>query len=358
MNSDPRRKQPGPAVGRRRKTLLTLLAFLVLAALAVAGWYYWRITRPVTDLKGKKSLFLYIRTGSDFNAVMDSLTRPGILTSPGDFAWLADLKGYPQRVRPGRYRIVDRMPNNALVNLLRSGMQEPVMITIQNVTRPGDLAGRIGRRLETDSARLAALFRDYRFLSDYGVTPSTLFTLFIADTYEFYWNTSPQQLFERMKKEHDRFWNDDRKQLAAARGLSVAGVVTLASIVEKESNKNDERPVIAGVYLNRLRLGMALQADPTVVFAWNVAGIRRVTGRHTQIDSPYNTYLHPGLPPGPICLPGISSIEAVLHAEKHDYLYFCAREDLSGYHRFAATLDEHNRNARRYQKALDKLRIH
>ena len=249
------------------------------------------------------------------------------------------------------------MHNNTLINLLRSGRQEPVRVTIQNVRTRDELAGKIGRNLEVDSARLVKLFNDPAYLAKFDISPPTLFVLFIPDTYEFYWNTSGDQLFKRIYQEYQHFWTSRRRQMADSLHLSVAQVVTLASIVEKESNKNDEKPVIAGVYLNRLKKQIPLQADPTVIFAWNDYRIRRVLKMHTEIKSPYNTYLCAGLPPGPICLPSIASVDAVLHAANHGYFYFCAREDLSGYHNFASSLEEHNRNARRYQKALDKMNI-
>jgi UPF0755 protein len=319
--------------------------------------YYHLVTKPVISLKGKKSSFLYIRTGSGFGAVKDSLVKKGYLTDPETFEWLARRKHYDRHVKPGRYRLVNMMRNNALVNILRSGNQEPVRVVIQNVRTPEELAGNIGRRLEVDSLQLNALFKDPSFLARFDVSPPTLFVLFVPDTYEFFWNTSGEQLFKRMFREYQQFWTPRRRQLADSLHLSLAEVVTLASIVGKETIKNDEKPVIAGVYINRLKKKIPLQADPTVIFAWNDYRIRRVLKKHTAIKSPYNTYISAGLPPGPICLPSIASVDAVLHAVNHPYFYFCAKEDLSGYHNFAADLEAHNRNARKYQKALDKMNI-
>lgn len=320
-------------------------------------WYYIRWTKPVINLKEKKSCYFYIHSGSGFEAVKDSLVKKRYLNDPETFAWLAQLKHYDRHVKPGRYRLVNGMRNNALVNLLRSGKQEPVRIIIQNVRTREELAGKIGRQLEVDSAKLIKLFSNPSYLAKFNISPATLFVLFIPDTYEFFWNTSGDQLFKRMNREYEHFWNPRRKQMADSLQLSVAEVVTLASIVEKESNKNAEKPMIAGVYLNRLKKRIPLQADPTVIFAWNDYRIRRVLKIHTEIKSPYNTYFRTGLPPGPICLPSMASIDAVLHAVNHSCFYFCAREDLSGYHNFAADLEAHNRNARKYQKALDKMNI-
>ena len=319
--------------------------------------YYVRVTDHVLDLKKKKTCLFYIHTGSGFGAVKDSLIKKGYLTDPEKFEWLARRKHYDQNVKPGRYRLINGMSNNALVDLLRSGKQEPVRITIHNVRTANELAGKIGKHLEVDSVQLSVLFNDPSSLTAFDISPATLFVLFIPNTYEFLWNTSGEQLLKRMHEEYGHFWTSRRRHLADSLHLSIAEIVTLASIVEKESNKNDEKSIIAGVYINRLKNKIPLQADPTVIFAWNDYRIRRVLKMHTEIKSPYNTYYRSGLPPGPICLPSIASIDAVLNAVNHSYYYFCAKEDLSGYHNFAANLGGHNLNAKKYQKALDKLKI-
>jgi UPF0755 protein len=341
---------------RFRLIIFVTAAILVFCAFILTH-FYLRITKPVISLGEKKSSFFYIHTGSGFQAVKDSLIKQGYLTDPDAFEWLAKRKKYVQHVKPGRYRLTNGMRNNALVNLLRSGMQETVPVIIQNVRTPAELAGRIGKKLEVDSLQLIRKFKDPGYLGRYNLAPPTLLVLFIPNTYDFYWNTSEDQLFKRMAQEFERFWNTQRKRAADSLHLTVAQVITLASIIEKETNKNDEKRIIAGVYLNRLKKGIPLQADPTVIFAWNDFRIKRVTKKHTEIKSPYNTYVRTGLPPGPICLPSISSIDAALHPANHSFIYFCAKEDLSGYHNFAADLDTHNSNARRYQKALDKLNI-
>lgn len=343
-------------INRIPPILVLVLLTLIILSIALVR-YYVRVSSPVIELKDKKTAIFYIHTGAVFEAIKDSLVKKGYLTDPGKFEWLARRKHYDQHVKPGRYRLVNRMSNNSLVNLFRAGMQEPVRVVIQNVRTRADLAGKIGRILEVDSMQLISLFNDPSYLARFNIGPPTLLVLFIPDTYEFYWNTSGEELLNRMNLEFDRFWTSKRRRLADSLHLTIPEVVTLASIVEKESNKNDEKPVIAGVYINRLKKHIPLQADPTVIFAWNDFQIRRVLKMHTELKSPYNTYYLPGLPPGPICLPSIASVEAVLHAANHSYYYFCAKEDLSGYHNFAANLDEHNRNARRYQKALDKMKI-
>lgn len=246
------------------------------------------------------------------------------------------------------------MSNLQLVTLLRSGMQEPVLVRFQNVKNLQDFAGKIAHQLEADSARLMSLLNDPNYLRQYNITPQTSYILFLPNTYEFYWNTSAEQFMDRMNREKNRFWNGDRVAQADSIGLNIAKVVILASIVEKETAKDSEKPTIAGVYMNRLNKGWPLQADPTVLFAWDDRSIRRVYLKHAQIDSPYNTYKNLGLPPGPICLPSIASIESVLHYDHHSYMFFCAKEDLSGYHAFATNYSDHQKNARKYQKVLDR----
>ncbi len=249
------------------------------------------------------------------------------------------------------------MTNIELVSLLRSGAQEPLRMTVPLVRTPAELAGKLARKLEPDSTAWIRAFSDPFLLQRFQISPLHLFSIIIPETYDFYWNISPEKWLSKMKYESSLFWKEERIGKAGQRGLSVPEVIILASIVEKETNQNDEKPVIAGVYLNRLSRKMPLQADPTVVFAWQDFSIRRVLKRHLEIPSPYNTYRQPGLPPGPICLPSVASIDAVLNASAHQYLYFCASEDQSGYHSFAKTLQEHQRNAQRYQAALNKLNI-
>jgi UPF0755 protein len=241
-----------------------------------------------------------------------------------------------------------------LVNLLRSGKQEPVRVTFQNIRSREELAGKISRQIEADSLSLLKLLRDPDYLKQFGVNPLNSFVLFIPNTYEFYWNTTAKGFLARMAREKTKFWNRTRIEKCQRSRFSVSQVVTLASIIEKETIKDKEKPIIAGVYVNRLTNGWPLQADPTIIYAWNDYTIKRVLNNHLKINSPYNTYLHNGLPPGPICLPSISSIDAVLDFRHHDYFYFCAKDDLSGYHVFAENLAEHNRNAKKYQAAIKK----
>lgn len=266
----------------------------------------------------------------------------------------ATLLHYARNVRPGRYEVAPGKSTLQLVRDLRNGRQAPVRLTIPNVRTMNDLAARLGRQLEADSAEWAASFADSAFCSQFGCDTATLACLFLPNTYEVFWNVTPAQLTRRMKRESKAFWTQERLQAAEAAGLTPFEVITLASIVDQETANNEEKPLIAGMYLNRLREGMKLQADPTVKFALHRFDLRRILHEHLTVDSPYNTYHYEGLPPGPIAIPALSSIDAVLHYAHHDYLYMCAKEDFSGTHRFAATYEEHMRNARRYAEALNR----
>jgi UPF0755 protein len=338
---------------------LYLLLVLILIGGAAGGyWLYQTLFSPNVRIKAGTPPFLYIPTGSHFEDVTAILERNKLLKNISSFERVAGWKHYEEKVRPGRYRIREGMSNIELVGLLRSGKQEPVMVTFQNIRTRKEFAGKISKLLEADSISLLKLMNDKEFLMQYGVDPANSFVLIIPNTYEFYWNTSAKDFFRRMEKEKEKFWNAKRKEKCRAEGLTISQVVTLASIVEKESVKDSEKPAIAGVYMNRLKKGWPLQADPTVIFALNDYTIRRVLNCHLTVDSPYNTYLHTGIPPGPICVPSISSIDAVLNYQHHNYYYFCAKDDLSGYHVFATTLQEHSRNAKKYQAAIKKQGIH
>jgi UPF0755 protein len=250
------------------------------------------------------------------------------------------------------------MSNNELINMLRSGRQEPVSLTFNNLRTEKQLAKRLDSQLEMDSKSIMEFFNSDSVAKAYGFDKYTLKCLFIPNTYEVYWNISVKDLFDRMQKEYNDFWSNKRVRHAESLGMSKAEIITLASVVNEETRKDDEKKRIAGVYVNRLEKGMRLQADPTVVYAVGNFSIQRVLKKHYRIDSPFNTYKYGGLPPGPICFPEISSIDAVLNYEKHNYLYFCAKPDFSGYHNFAKTLKQHNRNAELYRRELNKRKIY
>jgi UPF0755 protein len=270
------------------------------------------------------------------------------------FRWTAERLKYTNAVKPGKYLLKPKMNNKELITLLRSGEQTPVMVIFNNIRTKDQLAQKISEQIEAPSLAILNLLNDQDYTRQLGFTPDNVLSLFIPDTYEFYWNTPADKFIKRMKTEYSKFWTDSMRLRAKNIGFNPVEVSVLASIVQQETNKNDEKSVIAGVYINRYRKGWRLDADPTLIFALGDYSVNRVLNAYKQIDSPYNTYMYAGLPPGPICLPTIASLKAVLNYSKHNYMYFCARDDFSGYHSFAATYDQHLVNARRFQKALDK----
>lgn len=341
----------------RRRLILIAISLVVPAAFFTIVFLYGRLYSPSVFPVGGESV-LFIPEGAGYEQAMDTVEANLEIKNLNALKWVAGKKKYPVLVKPGKYVINKALSNNDLINLLRGGRQTPVMITFNNVRTLNELAGKIGGQIEADSAEIMAFFSDPENYSGDGFRPETVISVFIPDTYEFYWNTSARKLYIRMLREYNRYWNRDRIRKSEETGLSPVEVSTLASIVDEEALKNDEKPRIAGVYMNRLRKGMPLQADPTIKFAINNFSVNRILYRHLETDSPYNTYKYAGLPPGPIACPSISGLEAVLNAEKHDYLYFAARPDFSGYHNFARTLSEHNMNARRYQNELNRRRIY
>ena len=339
---------------KRLTVVLGIVAILVVVAILAGFRLYNMVMKPNVVTPEQKEFSLYIPTGADFDQVKDSLYSNHLIIDPASFEWVAQHKDYPSHVKPGRYVLKNGMGNNQLTNMLRGGLQTPVKVTFNNIRDVKILAGRIGTQIEADSASIAAYLADNINLNKLGFNSLTIPAMFLPNTYEFYWNTDAEKFVEKMKCEYDKFWNDERRNKARDIGLSPVQVSILASIVDKETNKTDEMPRIAGVYLNRLRNGWLLQADPTLVFAVGDFDLKRVLNVHKEVESPYNTYKYAGLPPGPICIPSLQSINAVLNAEKHNYYYFCAKDDFSGYHVFAKTLTEHNRNAQRYQRALSR----
>lgn len=304
-----------------------------------------------------KNYHLFIRDSDNFESVVAQLKGNSCLQDIRSFRQVAKIKDYDVNVRPGAYIIESGWSNGKLVNLLRAGAQTPVMVTFNNVRTREELAGKLARQLQSDSIDFLTAFRNDSNAVKVGFKRETLPALFIPNTYSFYWTTTPAGFLNRMKREYDQFWNEGRRLKAKAIGLTTDQVATLASIVQEESNKNDEKPVIAGVYLNRLKKSWPLQADPTIKFALGDFTIHRILTDQLSVESPYNTYKNIGLPPGPINIPEISSLDAILNYRVHDFFYFCAKEDFSGYHNFAKTLFEHNNNARKYQAALNKLKV-
>jgi UPF0755 protein len=334
---------------------VSLITILLLGIFSLRFYHF--VKSPNISLKGKASTYLYIPTGTDFKGLLGIIKRRGILKNEKSFIFVSARKHYDARVKAGKYMLRAGMSNNELVNLLRSGKQVPVRLNIQSARSVAELAGKLSHQVEADSASLMKLFNDPLYLQQFGIDPDNVFVLFLPNTYEIFWNTSATQLVWKMSLEQKSFWNSIRRQQLSATGLDIKQVVTIASIVDKETNKDSEKPDIAGVYINRLHKGWPLQADPTVIYACGDYSIRRLSSQFLKTESRYNTYLHTGLPPGPICIPSVSSIDAVLNFRNHKYMYFCAKDDLSGYHNFAMSLTEHLHNAKNYQKALDNLNI-
>lgn len=333
---------------------VSLLAMTLLLTIFTTGTIVYKAFYGPAVIKNAT---LFIHDKDQFGEVMQLLKASQCLTNLQDFERFAKLKDYPEHIKPGSYKIESGWSIARVVQLLRSGAQTPVMVIFNNIRTLEELAGRLSKQLQSDSLSFLMQFRNDSNVVQMGFKPATLPSLFIPNTYSFYWTTTPAGFLNRMKREYDLFWNDTRKTKAREAGLTPEEVATLASIVQEESNKNDEKPVIAGVYLNRLRNKWPLQADPTIRFSLGDFTIHRILTAHLSVVNPYNTYLNTGLPPGPINIPEISSLESVLNFAKHEYFYFCAREDFSGYHNFARTLSDHNRNARKYQEALNKMKV-
>lgn len=340
------------------KWLKILILTGVLAVLSGAGALYYVVYKSNVAVKGDKSYkIIRIPTGSEFPRVMELMKEHDLLKNRMTFQWLSDKMNYVGNVIPGRYKIKEGMSNLRLIRLLRSGQQEPLNIVLRQVRKKEEIAYLFCHRLEADSARFMAHLNDKYFLRPYGFTPENVLALFIPNTYEFYWNTHSEEIIERMHREYTKFWNEERLEKAKDMNLEPVEVIILASIVEQETYRDSEEDKIAGVYLNRLKKDWKLQADPTLKFALDRFDLDRVLNKHKEVESPYNTYKYKGLPPGPICTPERQTIDATLNAENHDYMYFCAKPDFSGYHNFSKTYQQHLVYARKLQRALNERNI-
>jgi UPF0755 protein len=343
-----------PIVQMKKLRILMLTAATIIVAGAFAGW--WLILKPSVIVRGEKAV-IFIPEGADFGKVLDSLNSHMDIKYPRIFSWVAGMKNYPAHIKAGKYAFERDMSPLSMINRLRSGDQTPVRVTFNNIRTIPQLAGKVGGQIEADSASIAGFLSDPQNYIREGFSKEEVISVFIPDTYEFYWNTDASAFYRRMVKEYKKFWNETRLAKARELQLTPVEVAILASIVDDEVLKASEKPTIAGVYINRLKRGIPLQACPTIKFALNDFTITRVLKKHLTVDSPYNTYKHKGFPPGPIGCPTKEGIDAVLNAEKHDYLYFVAKADFSGYHHFSRTLAEHNRYAAEYQRELDKRKI-
>ncbi|WP_053992578.1 endolytic transglycosylase MltG [Mangrovimonas sp. TPBH4] len=337
------------------KKILLAIALIGLAIAAFIAYYiYGAMFKPNTSFNNDQA-FVYIPSGATYQEVREQLEP--LLLDIDKFDALANRKKYTTNIKAGKYAIKKGMSNNDIINSIRSN-NIPIKLSFNNQESLAKLAGRIAVQIEADSLALLNEMTSEGFLQKNGFSEKTALGMYIPNSYEFFWNTSSEQFCERMAKEYDRFWNDNRRAKAKEIGLSQDEVMTLASIVHEESKQASEQPRIAGVYMNRIKIGMPLQADPTLKYAayqlpeYQGTVIKRVLNVHKEIESPYNTYKYAGLPPGLIAMPDISAIDAVLNYEKHNYLYFAADAKRLGFHKFAKTLRQHNINAREYQSYL------
>lgn len=333
-----------------------VIVFTVL--LSSFSFYAYQIYSTPNILVDKADAYFAIPTGSTFRDVQVLLYDGGYVNDAVSFGFLSKLKDYDKLVKPGLYLLSADMSNNDAINLLRSGQQTPTTITFNSIRKLEELSEKITSGIEITPTDFEKVLSDKEQMISFGFDSLNYISMFLPNTYEVYWTTTAEELLQRMNGEYKKFWSDERKQKAEATGLNLSEVATLASIVQSETAKLDEADRIAGVYLNRLKKGMLLQADPTLIFALNDFTIRRVLNKDKTIDSPYNTYINKGLPPGPIRIPQGSYIDAVLNFEDHRYIFFCAKEDFSGYHSYATNLRDHMVNARKFQRAMNQAKIY
>ncbi len=341
------------AILKRYKIFAVLLVIMHLAGFAAAGLYAAYMHNEVSD-----ELFsLHIAPNTTFDSLAVELSPYLSGREINKLRHIVKLKGHTLSTKPGYYEVTPNTSTYALYTKLAAGLQTPVKLVFNNIRTQQQLADRVGEQLMLSSDQLMELFNDTTLCASYGFTTENIGSMFIPNTYEFYWTVSPQQFMKRMNQHYDTFWNEHRTKQLEATKLTQLEVSILASIVEEETKAVDEMPIVAGLYLNRLRIGMPLQADPTVKFALQEFDLKRILFTHLSVDSPYNTYKHKGLPPGQIRIPSPTAIDAVLNYAHHKYLYMCAKEDLSGKHNFARTLGEHGRNANRYRDSITKRNI-
>ena len=330
-----------------------LIFFLVISVLGISfSFYAYQMVYTPNILVDQDDRLLLVKEGDTFKDVQQEIHEGKFAQDLISFSFLAKLMNYDEHIKPGRYLLKRNMSNLRAIQLLKSGAQEPVRITFNNVRLIRELAEKITRNLGMTPEEFEAALIQFSMNNSYGLTKDNILVMFIPNTYQVYYNIVPEALVKRMYQEYENFWTDERKAKAKKIGLTQTEISILASIVQAETIREDEAPTIAGLYMNRLKQGIPLQADPTLVFAVGDFGLMRILNVHKEIDSPYNTYKYAGLPPGPINMPEIRSLEAVLNFQPSDYLYMCAKEDFSGRHNFTSNYQEHMNNAIRYQKAL------
>ena len=344
-----------PSSINKNKTTFIIIAILIIGAISYYGAnYYFKYFSPNVNADHE---YLFIRTGSNFKDVYNTLKQENILKDTNSFLWAAEKMNYVNRVKSGRYRLHTELSNRKLINMLKSGSQEPVTLSFHNLRLKEQFAGFVAKKIEPDSSQIIHLLDSEGFVHKFGFTTDDVYTMFLPNSYQLFWNTNPEKFFVKMYESYHKFWTPERLQKTHDLGLKPTEVSILAAIVDAEALHDSEMPTIAGLYLNRLKKGMKLESDPTVIFAKNDYTIKRVLSRYLTFDSPYNTYLHTGLPPGPIMMPSINAINSVLDANKTDYIYMCAKEDFSGYHNFATNMADHLVNAHKFQQALNERNI-
>jgi UPF0755 protein len=337
------------------KKYLYITLCIVGLLLATAAWkIYEDVLSPSVNIEKGQTTYLYVHSSENFETLAGEIEGKKVLRNTDALRRLVTLLGYENRIKPGRYTLTHDMSNLELIRLLVSGKQDAFDVIFRYAERKEDFASFWGKNLEADSVALLATLNDSAYAAQFDLSTENILTLFIPNTYNLYWNTSSNKLLNKLTDAYEDFWDLARIQKAEQLALTKAEVSILASIVQKETFKKEEMPIVAGVYYNRLKKGMLLQADPTVIYAMNDKSIRRVSGAMLNSESPYNTYRKTGLPPGPICIPSVQAINAVLNMNRHKYIYFCAKEDFSGCHNFAETFSQHQQNARKYQRELNR----
>lgn len=342
-----------------KKNIWTALVVTIVLVGLIGLYYAWGFFGSNVGGDDPEAV-LYIRPEANYQEVQDSLHSKNVLKNQRAFAVLAELKSLDSSFKPGRYELRKGMSNNALVNKLKAGNEDPVQLTINQISSRSRLAAKLGNQLAADSVEFLALLNDEAYLRQKGFDRATGWMVFLPNTYEFYWGTTPEATYERMLREYHQFWTESRLNKAQQKGLSHKEVVILASIVESETVQAEEMPKVAGLYLNRLDRNMRLQSDPTVIYGirqqYPDSTIKRVLFSHLHYESPYNTYRNKGLPPGPVRIPSLKAIHAVLNAENHEYIFMAADPERPGYHSFAKNLNEHNRNRAEYIRWIRRQR--
>lgn len=343
----------------KNRKLIAYALVIVTTLAATFTFYFWQVAKsPNLNVEGKKTFVLYVPEGATYETVVDSLEKNKMITDIVSFAFLAKLMKYRESVKAGRYEIPVNSGNKEILSKLRGGYQDPVKLTFNNVRMKSDLLKKVGSKFIFKPEELSKLLSSQEACNKYGFDTTTIMCMFLPDTYLVKWTTTPEKFMDRMHDEYKKYWTDTKVQKAESIGMNPVKVAVLASIVQSETNKVDEMPRVAGAYINRMNINMPLQADPTVKFAVGDFSIKRILEKHLSINSPYNTYRNTGLPPGPIALPEKNALDAVLNYEQHKYIYFCAKEDFSGYHNFAENYEDHLNNAKLYQDALNRAQIY